>query len=145
MHFHIYCNNKTVSAAHLEAIREYQKRLSSYCETSLSVDILPSIPDHVNIENCHIFILAIGISSFSSEEFAKIIMELQLSGKSHVCIYVGYNEKILYECLSVFLSKTVVRTFSLTGCSLASETLTVLLFEQLYRSYTILQGKTYHK
>lgn len=145
MHFHIYCNQKSISATHMTAITEFQKRLSAYCEISFSKTIHPVAPCHINPSNCHILIENTGKSTFSSEEFAKKIGNLQLNGRFHICVYIGYPENLLHECLTDFLSNSVHETFSLTGCSFHAETRTLLFYEQLYRGYTILQGKTYHK
>lgn len=145
MHFHIYCNQKSISDTHLMAMQEFQKRLSPYCETSLLTAKTPLVPHGINTDNCYFLVHKSGKSSYSSEIFAKKINDLLLSGKSHIFVYIGFSDSLIYEHLSSFMVADRLQNFSLTICDLCPETMALLFYEQLYRGFTILQGKTYHK
>lgn len=145
MHYHIYCKEKAIEENHREAIAEFEKRLSAYCETDIEVRTSLSFAREVSGLNHHFIYVNNGPSTYSSEEFADFVKELQLSGKSKVHIIIGYTEEELYEALNMVTDYEMPKYISLTRCSLSLKTQTLLFYEQLYRAYTILQGKTYHK
>lgn len=71
MHYHIYCNLKSMNRCHHNAICEFEKRLSAYCNTTLHLIRSLSFPKDTK-ENNHLFLyISTGPSSYSSEEFAK--------------------------------------------------------------------------
>ena len=142
MHYHIYCNLKSISNSYKKAIMEFEKRLSAYCDTSLHISTTLSFPKKLNENNQHFFLMNNGPSTYSSEEFSEQLNTLQHSGKSIVHIIIGFSEKEFYASVSESVFPV---TFSLTRSNLCVETLALLFYEQLYRAYTILQGKTYHK
>lgn len=145
MHYHIYCNLKSMNRNHLLAIEEFTKRLSAYCETTLHTNVALSFTKDIHRNNHHFVYVNNGPSSYSSEEFSEYINTLQHSGKSTVHIIIGYDESCFYHALSAVADYDTPTYLSLTNCHLSSETKTLLFYEQLYRGYTILQGKTYHK
>ena len=145
MHYHIYCNNKNISTHHLSAIEEFQKRLSAYCETTLHVHISLALPKDLNPTNHHFLFIQSGISTYTSEQFADYINTLQHSGQSTIHVIIGYDESSFYDAISHNADYNIPTYLSLTNCSLSPDTKTLLFYEQLYRGYTILQGKTYHK
>lgn len=142
MHYYIYCNQKKISSFHQEAISEYTKRLSPYCDMHFILSPKEFVPDNFTESNHAIIILKRAASTFSSEEFASYLQKYELSGKSNLHIYAGYTEDEIY---SAFSSQNRIPTLSITKSGLSNETVCTLLYEQIYRAYTILQGKTYHK
>ena len=145
MHYHIYCNLKTMDICHQNAIHEFEKRLSAYCNTTLHLTLSLSFPKDTK-ENNHLFLyISTGPSTYSSEEFADFLKNIQHSRKSFVHIIIGYSESTLYDALKALPDNISPLTLSLTRSSLSYETITLLFYEQLYRAHTILQGKTYHK
>lgn len=145
MHYHIYCNTKNMPSNHLLALDEFQKRLSAYCDITLHTSTLLIFPKELNHHNHQFVYIQNGVSTYSSEQFSEYLNNLQLSGKSTIHVIIGYNETSFYEALSTITNYTAPDYFSLTNCNLSSATKTLLFYEQLYRGYTILQGKTYHK
>lgn len=145
MHYHIYCNTKNMPHNHLLALKEFEKRLSAYCETTFHANISLSFPKECNRHNHQFIYIQNGISSYSSEQFANYINTLQLSGKSTTHVIIGYPESVFYEALSTVADCDSPAYLSLTNYNLSGKTKTLLFYEQLYRGYTILQGKTYHK
>ena len=76
---------------------------------------------------------------FSSEELAAKL-EGAFSGANEICFIIGSShglaEKVKKEC--------DVR-LSLSSLTFPHQLMRVILFEALYRSFTILAGKRYHK
>ena len=145
MTYHIYCDQKSISKHYTEAIAEFTKRLSAYCSTQLHC--AETLSDfYTEYKSNHTIIrIQPGTSSYSSEEFAFFINELQQRGLSTVHILIGYPTlelNALYEHLG---HNTSISFLSLTSFQLSAETIGLMCYEQLYRAYTILQGKTYHK
>ncbi len=142
MHYFIYCNQKKISPLHRETILEYKKRLSSYCDIHLVLSPRKLIPDNYTERNHEILLIEKGTSTYSSEEFASYLQKYEHSGKSNLHIYIGYPEA---EIRSAFSSQKEYSTLAITKSDMSNETLCAIIYEQIYRAYTILQGKTYHK
>lgn len=145
MHYHVYCKEKVISENYKAAISEFEKRLSAYCDIHIHESLTLSFSKETSKTNHHFLFLKEGPSTYSSEEFAVFLQDLQLSGKSMVHVIIGFSEEELYEALNALTDYDVPFYLSLTRCSLSVSTRTLLFYEQLYRGYTILQGKTYHK
>ncbi|MDE6760569.1 MAG: 23S rRNA (pseudouridine(1915)-N(3))-methyltransferase RlmH [Lachnospiraceae bacterium] len=145
MHYHIYCKAKTIPSNHKAAIAEFEKRLSAYCSTAFHNSTSLTFPKNLNGSSQYFLFVHNGVSTYSSMEFAKYINEIQLSGKSTIHVIIGYTENELYEALESVTGYHQPVSISFTKNSLSAKTLALLFYEQLYRGYTILQGKTYHK
>lgn len=143
MHYNVFVNQKNIEENYREAIGEYTKRLSAYCDIRIMEGVNQDILSGCSRDNSHFFCLTRKPSDYDSVEFAKEIDELQRSGKSNVSFFIGFPDEIIYRLREKIGGE--IESFSLSNCSLSVETQTVLLVEQLYRGYTILQGKTYHK
>lgn len=145
MRYLIHCSQKKINPHHLSAIREYAKRISAFCATELLLSETLSLPDNISTGKHSLFLVLPGSSNFSSEELADQIQKLQMNGMTNVHFLIGFTETQLYEAYpSISEYLTPVR-LCISRFSLSADTCAVMLFEQLYRSYTILQGKAYHK
>lgn len=144
MHYHVYCNIKNCSRNYKDAIKEFTKRLSAYCDITFHPNTTLVFPKDCNANNHQFIQIVTSPSSYSSEEFSEYIQTLQQSGKSTIHIVVGFSKEVFHDAMADFTDCNCEH-FSITGSSLPSETVALLLYEQLYRGYTILQGKTYHK
>ena len=141
-----------------EAVAEYKKRLSQYAkveeieikeerinnednraeiETALTKEaekILAAIPkDSLKIALC------VEGKQYSSEELAKLIGEGNDRGGKIAFVIgssYGLSEKVKKEC--------DVR-LSFSKLTFPHQLMKVILFESVYRSFTILAGKRYHK
>lgn len=145
MHYHFYCKAKTIPANHKAAISEFEKRLSAYCSTAFHNSTSLTFPKNLNSSSQYFLFVQNDVSTYSSMEFAKYINEIQLSGKSTVHVIIGYTKNELYEALESVTGYNPPVSISLTKNSLSAKTIALLFYEQLYRGYAILQGKTYHK
>lgn len=144
MQYHIYCSQKNIRSNYQAAYAEYQKRLSAYCNTSLHIG--GNLADSMEVKRSqhHFILIKPGASTYSSEEFSEYLNRLQLSC-STVHITIGFPEAEFYEAIGTVPEPDTVDRIALTKSSLSPEILTLLFYEQLYRGYTISQGKTYHK
>lgn len=140
MKYDIYCNTKSISKNSKLATDEFTKRLSAYCKVSITnkKDKLPNI--NLDKEGCLLLSISNGPSTFSSEELSSYINDIQLNGISTVYVVVGYNSKEIEK-----LTTDKIKPLSIINANISNETLMILTLEQIYRAYTIIQGKTYHK
>ena len=145
MHYNIYCNQKNISTHHRAAIAEFEKRLSAYCETTLHLSSHHTVLKDIPVTKQPLVRICPGPSTYSSEEFAQVINNIQLSGQSTVHIIIGFSDEDFYESFANEINPYKILPLSLSRSQFSSETQTLLFYEQLYRGYTILQGKTYHK
>ena len=153
----ILCIGKIKESYLRDAINEYSKRLSKYC--SLNIIELPdkAIPEKLNpsIENqvkdfeseeliSHIpkgsYVIALDLTgkSFSSEEFATKIQDLQVNNSSITFVIggsLGMNEKLKNICNEkICFSKM---TFP-------HQLIRVFLLEQIFRCFKINNNEKYH-
>ncbi len=142
-----------------DAIAEYSKRLSRYCKLEIievadekTLDqasetweenirakegerILKYIKDDM-----YVITLEIGGKMLSSEEFAEKIESLGVQGKSSIAFVIGG---------SIGLGKEVLRrsdyALSFSKMTFPHQLMRVILLEQVYRGYRIINGEPYHK
>ena len=150
---------KLKEAFYLEACREYQKRLSGFCRTEL-VELpeyrLPDRPSPSEIaaglsreaeliraripRGAWVCVLTPEGTLQSSEQLARTLSAVKLSGKSAACLILGS---------SFGLDDTVKRAadlrLSMSPMTFPHHLARVMLLEQLYRAETIYSGSRYHK
>lgn len=141
------------------AMDEYIKRIGKYAkftEKVLKPEPVSDNPSQSEIEHClekeakqvlpHLSKSALKIAmcvegkTMSSEDFAKTFEKAMLNGKSEIVFVVGS---------SFGLSKTVKNAcdmrLSFSPMTFAHGLFGVMLTEQIYRAFTILNGEKYHK
>ncbi len=142
-----------------DAISEYTKRLSKYCKLEIIEVADEKTPDHAsqlvedNIrskeaerilkyikEDAFVITLEIDGKQLSSEELADKIEMLGIQGTSHIMFVIGG---------SIGLGKEVLQrsdyALSFSKMTFPHQLMRVILLEQLYRSYRIINGEPYHK
>lgn len=142
-----------------DAIAEYSKRLSRYCKLEIIEVADEKTPDQAseaaeeNIRNkegerilkhirddMYVITLEIGGKMLSSEEFADKINSLGVQGKSSIAFVIGG---------SIGLGKEVLRrsdyALSFSKMTFPHQLMRVILLEQVYRGYRIINGEPYHK
>lgn len=129
----------------MAAINEFSKRLSSYCTISLHCSTSLELPVNLNLDTTKLLLIKRGISTYTSEDFSYYIEKLQLHGTSNMYIIIGFDEVDFYNVLFTYEKQPSYDIISLSNSKRSVETTTLLFYEQLYRAYTIIQGKTYHK
>jgi 23S rRNA (pseudouridine1915-N3)-methyltransferase len=132
MNFKIYVTETKIEKFYLEAVKEYEKRLSRYCKIQLlqmknKELLLKELPN----KSYKIFLSNNG-KHISSEELAAKVNTLGLSGISDVAISLGaeipHDEVLAIGSMDMDI-----------GLQAA------IIFEQLYRSYRIINNQAYHK
>lgn len=141
MNYHFYLNQKKISASQASAMNEYAKRLTAYCKTQRYLQPKNHITEILSslVPSPHTLWIQITTSTDTptSEELASYFNQMSVNGISTVCFFLGY-EGIPGETMKV-------STLSLTSLNFSTDMLGVLLYEQIYRSYRILNNQPYHK
>ncbi|HIZ73780.1 MAG TPA: 23S rRNA (pseudouridine(1915)-N(3))-methyltransferase RlmH [Candidatus Mediterraneibacter stercoravium] len=142
-----------------DAIAEYSKRLSRYCKLEIIEAADEKTPDQAgetveeNIRNkegerilkhirddMYVITLEIGGKMLSSEELAQKIETLGVQGESSIAFVIGG---------SIGLGKEVLKrsdyALSFSKMTFPHQLMRVILLEQVYRSYRIMNGEPYHK
>lgn len=154
----IICVGKIKEIFLKEACNEYSKRLSKYCK--LNITELPDekIPDKLNssiiedikskecnniIKNIkkdsYVIVLDLSGTQFSSEEFSKRIDNLsQIT--SNITFIIGGSLGLTKEVLSVANNK-----ICFSKMTFPHQLIRIFLLEQLFRSFKISNGETYHR
>ena len=129
-----------------DAIAEYSKRLSRYCrleilqvETQIKEKegerILSNIKD-----GSFVVALAINGNMLDSEELAAKIEKWGVSGISQIVFVIGGSLGLSNQVLGRADYK-----LSFSKMTFPHQLMRVVLLEQIYRSYRIIQGEPYHK
>lgn len=142
-----------------DAIAEYSKRLSKYCKLEVIEVADEKTPDQAseNVEqqirkkegerilryvkeDAYVITLEIGGTMLDSVAFAKKIETLGVQGKSHIIFIIGG---------SIGLGEDVLKRsdygLSFSKMTFPHQLMRVILLEQVYRSYRIIEGAPYHK
>ncbi|MCI7181411.1 MAG: 23S rRNA (pseudouridine(1915)-N(3))-methyltransferase RlmH [Schaedlerella sp.] len=142
-----------------DAIAEYTKRLSKYCKPEIIEVADEKTPDNAsetveeNIrtkegerllkyvrDDAYVITLEINGKQLSSEELAEKIEKLGVQGTSHIMFIIGG---------SIGLGKEVLArsdyALSFSKMTFPHQLMRVILLEQVYRSYRIINGEPYHK
>ena len=142
-----------------DAIAEYSKRLSRYCKLEIMEVADEKTPDHASetVENAirdkegerilkyvkeDAFVITLEINGkmLTSEQLAEKINNLGVQGTSHIIFIIGG---------SIGLGQAVLNrsdyALSFSKMTFPHQLLRVILLEQIYRSYRIINHEPYHK
>lgn len=142
-----------------DAIAEYTKRLSKYCKLEIIEVADEKTPDQAgetveeNIrakegerilkyirDDMYVITLEIAGKMLSSEEFAEKIETLGIQGKSSISFVIGGSIGLGREVL-----KRSDFALSFSRMTFPHQLMRVVLLEQVYRAYRIINGEPYHK
>lgn len=141
------------------AIAEYSKRLGRYCRLEILQVADEKTPDHASEalerqirekegerilslirDGAYVVALAIDGKPLSSEELSDLIEGLGVRGESHIQFVIGG---------SLGLSDSVLKRadyrLSFSRMTFPHQLMRVILLEQIYRSYRIMNREPYHK
>ena len=141
-----------------DVIADYAKRIGSYCQ--LECNEYPEAPvpdDHPStIEMAYITEgakLCSGIEAddyvitldrtgrqLSSESFADLIKRLEVEGPYQVFFIIGGPHGLSEAC-----NKRADKILSLSAMTFPHQLARLLLYEQIYRAFTIIRGLPYHR
>lgn len=142
-----------------EAISEYTKRLSKYCKLEMIEVADEKTPDNASEivedairtkeaerilkyvkEDAFVITLEINGKQLTSEELSEKIEKLGVQGTSHIIFIIGG---------SIGLGKEVLAksnfALSFSKMTFPHQLMRVILLEQIYRSYRIINHEPYHK
>ena len=123
-----------------DAIAEYSKRLGRYCKLEI-VEVAEGerILKYVK-EDSYVITLDIRGKELTSEELSEKVDTLGVQGISHIIFIIGG---------SIGLGKEVLKrsdyALSYSKMTFPHQLMRVILLEQIYRSYRIINHEPYHK
>ena len=142
-----------------DAIAEYAKRLSRYCKLEIVEVADEKTPDQASEtveeqirdkegerilkyirDDMYVITLEIGGKMLSSEELADKINMLGIQGQSSVAFVIGGSIGLGREVL-----KRSDYALSFSKMTFPHQLMRVILLEQVYRSYRIINREPYHK
>ncbi len=155
----IVCVGKIKEAFYREALAEYVKRLSKYCKFTIEEVADEKTPDRASAaeeeiikekeagrilakikDDAYVCTLEIAGKRLSSEGFAEWIEKSALTGKSHITFVIGGS---LGLHSSVMKRSNYALSFS--EMTFPHQLMRVILSEQIYRAFRIMNGEPYHK
>lgn len=155
----ILCVGKVKEKFYREGIAEFTKRLSRYCkleiievadektnedasETEIRIikekegeRILKNIRD-----DAYVICLCIDGKQLSSEDLSEKIEKLGIQGNSHICFIIGGSLGLADEVV-----KRADFKLSFSQMTFPHQLMRVILLEQIYRAYRIINHEPYHK
>jgi len=155
----IICVGKIKENFYRQALDEYTKRLSKYCKFEIIEVADEKTPDKASEiqenqikekeadrilerikEDAFVYTLEIKGKKYTSEGFAECMQKTILYGKSHLVFVIGgslgLHEKVL---------KRSDQSVSFSDMTFPHQLMRVILTEQIYRAYRIINGEPYHK
>lgn len=142
-----------------EAVEEYEKRLGRYCKLEIREAADEKTPDGVSgtqreqillregerilrflPADAYVVTLEIEGRKFTSETFAGEIERLGISGVSHIVFVIGGSLG-----LHNTIKKRADLAVSFSDMTFPHQLMRVVLLEQIYRAYRIINGEPYHK
>lgn len=159
MKIHLFCVGKIKETYLREGINEFSKRMSAYCRLDIrefdeekapeqlserqkeqirqkeAEKILAALP-----KSSYVIALAIDGKMHSSEEMAGRIGSLALEGKSELTFLIGGSLGLSEQMLGRADEK-----WSFSKLTFPHQMMRLILLEQIYRSFRILNHEPYHK
>ncbi len=159
MRITVVCVGKIKEKYFTMGIDEYSKRLSRYCKLEIIQVPDEKTPDNAseaeelmikkkegerilkNIkDNAYVIALAIEGKMLTSEELADKIDKLGVGGDSHIVFVIGGSLGLDDEVL-----KRADFKLSFSKMTFPHQMMRMVLLEQVYRGYRIINGEPYHK
>lgn len=155
----ILCVGKIKEKFYRDAIDEYRKRLSRYCKLEVIEVSDEKTPDHASDadeaqikekeaarmekyikEDAFVCALAIDGKQLDSVELSQKIQTLGVMGNSHIQFLIGGSLG-----MSDTLLKHADMKLSFSKMTFPHQLMRVILLEQIYRAYRIMNQEPYHK
>jgi len=142
-----------------EGINEYTKRISRFCDIEIQEvgdeqapeNLSPAQEEQVKRKEAEkilrkvkdgslLIALDVKGQKFDSESFAAKLQSFFVSGYSHITFVIGGSLGLDDE----LLRKAHIR-FSMSDLTFPHQLARLILMEQLFRAFKIINGETYHK
>lgn len=153
------CVGKLRERFYIDAFNEYARRLSAYCKfecAELNETKLGDKPSDKEIENAlvresadiekaipkdaYVIAMCVGAKQLKSEELAQKINSLALSGRGKICFIIGGSFGIAES-----VKQRADMRLGMSEMTFPHHLARVMLTEQIYRSFKIIEGSRYHK
>ena len=153
------CVGKLRERFYIDAFNEYARRLSAYCKfecAELNETKLGDKPSDKEIENAlvresadiekaipkdaYVIAMCVGAKQLKSEELAQKINSLALSGRGKICFIIGGSFGMAES-----VKQRADRRLGMSEMTFPHHLARVMLTEQIYRSFKIIEGSRYHK
>ena len=159
MNINIICVGKIKESFYREAIDEYSKRLNNYCSLSiieLKDEKIPNNPSekdnqivkekegnnilsHIK-KDTYLICLDLKGKQYTSEEFSQKINNINNNISSSITFVIGGSLGISQNVL-----KKANESISFSKMTFPHQLFRVILLEQIYRAFKIMNNETYHK
>ena len=155
----IICTGKLKEKFYLDAAAEYAKRLSRFCTLTileLPEERLPESPSPAQIEaalareadavraklpaGCLLIAMCVEGQERSSEALARYLAEAAARGAGHIVFLIGSSYG-----MHPSLKQQADLRLSMSPMTFPHHLARVMLLEQIYRSFKINEGSSYHK
>ncbi|MEL4105508.1 23S rRNA (pseudouridine(1915)-N(3))-methyltransferase RlmH [Oscillospiraceae bacterium WX1] len=159
LHIRLICVGKLKEKFYIDAVGEYEKRLSAYCrlETAVLSEVrLPDRPSEADVEaalraeadgilsklwkGAAVVALCIEGAEQDSGDVARLLDKYASSGVSRLCFVIGGSNGLHASVKALADIK-----LSMSRMTFPHHLARVMLLEQLYRGFKILEGGAYHK
>jgi len=146
MNIRVICIGKLKEKYWVDAVGEYSKRLTKYC--NLTIEELKEDSLFEEGENIlkrikkETFVITLEIKGnmLDSEALAEKIESLGMEGKSDITFIIGGSTGLSEE-----VSRRADYKLSFSKMTFPHQMMRAILLEQVYRSFKIIKGETYHK
>lgn len=144
MRIKVICIGKTEEPYLLEGIEKFLKRTSFFADIKL-FELKPEKSRQITekikkIATGYKILLDVQGKEFTSEQFAAFIQERMNRGCSEIDFLIGG-----YSGFPIPTEELADLRISLSRCTFTHQMIRLLLLEQIYRAFTILNGYPYHK
>jgi 23S rRNA (pseudouridine1915-N3)-methyltransferase len=144
MKIKLVCVGKLKEKYLVSACEEYVKRLSIYCKLEI-IELVESTPEQEAdsiLKNCGGYIIppCIEGESISSEKLAEKVSALGVTGVSQISFIIGSSEG-----LSEKVKNKADFRLSMSEMTFPHQLARVILLEQIYRVFSIINNGKYHK
>lgn len=155
----VLCVGRIKEKFYSDAVAEYLKRLSRYAKTEVIEVADEKTPDGASeretalilekegtrllkyiSDDAYVIALAVGGKEYTSPEFAEKISTLATHGKSHIIFIIGGSLGISDDVLKKSNEK-----IGFGKMTFPHQLFRVMMLEQVYRAYRIINGEPYHK
>ena len=153
------CVGKLRERFYIDAFNEYARRLSAYCKfecAELNETKLGDKPSDKEIENAlvresadiekaipkdaYVIAMCVSAKQLKSEELAQKINSLALSGRGKICFIIGGSFGMAES-----VKQRADMRLGMSEMTFPHHLARVMLTEQIYRSFKIIEGSRYHK
>ncbi len=159
MNVKLVCVGKMKEKHFIAAFEEYRKRLCAFCRfelAELGEERLPDAPSEKEVlaaldreanaiiqnipKDAFVIAMCVEGRELDSPELAALFAEKALSGKTKLCFIIGGSFG-----LSERVKKMAAMRLSMSRMTFPHHLARVMLAEQIYRAFTIHEGRKYHK